>query len=171
MKFLTWGQELGIEECPYLKRWVLNFGWFSLRVHHWLASDDQRHFHNHAWWFITWVIKGHYEDIIPGDTPKDGGIHISGADGIETYSSYTSDLNTEQMTTGMIKYRPADHSHKVKVYGSTWTFLITGPVKQPWGFFVNGKFKKANKYFFEQGHHPCSEGQAPVRTPTPEKKS
>lgn len=159
MKFLTWGQELGIEECPYLKRWVLNFGWFSLRLHRWLASDDQRHYHNHAWWFITWVISGEYEDITPYDDK-----YGEAPDGVFTMHY------TERMKTGMIKHRPANHSHKVKVLRPTWTFLITGPVEQPWGFFVRGKFKKANKYFFEEGHHPCSEGQPPVRTPTPERR-
>lgn len=170
MKFITWGEELGIEKCPYLVRWVLNFGLFSLRVHHWLASDDQRHVHNHAWWFITFVIWGEYEDIVPGDTPSDGTIKIQYSNTDYTYNHYTGNFDTiERMTPGIIRYRPADHAHMVKVIKPAWTFLITGRAKRPWGFFVNGKFKKANKYFFEEGHHPCQDGQAPVRTPTPER--
>lgn len=170
MKFLTWKQPMGLAECPYAERWILNFGIFTIRLHHWMKSDDLRHHHNHPWWFITWVVKGHYEDIIPGDTPTNGTIRVlEHVDGIETRSSYnyTSNLNTEAMTTGKIRYRPANHTHKVKVLRSTWTLLLTGPNVHKWGFFVNGKFKKANKYFFEEGHHPCEDGDAPVRTPTP----
>lgn len=169
MKFLTWGEKLGVKECPYLKRWVLNFGLFSLRIHHWLASDDQRHYHNHAWWFITWVIRGHYEDITPykGELGAHT-IYLAPPPPDVLPPSPPYDLVwSEPMITGCIRFRPANHSHKVKVLRPTWTFLITGPTKHPWGFFVRGKFKRANKYFFEEGHHPCNDGDPPVRTPTP----
>jgi hypothetical protein len=48
------------------------------------------------------------------------------------------------------------HRHTVEVAdGGCWTVLLTGKVVRRWGFWVNGKFKKTNKYFLEHGHHPC----------------
>lgn len=133
---ITWKQELGIPGSPYLIRWVLNLGLFSIRLHNWLDCDDMRYKHDHAWWFITYVISGGYWDM--------------GED-------------IELMDKGSWAYRRAEHKHCVNVYTPTWTIMLTGPESRKWGFWVNGKFKKANKYFFEQGHH-TRDGSEPVRT-------
>lgn len=134
---ITWRQELGIEGSPYLIRWVLNLGFCSIRLHNWLDSDDLRHKHDHAWWFITYVIKGHYVNI--------------------------DCIDNEDMKKGSWALRGAEHRHCVKVLEPTWTIMLTGPATRKWGFWVNGKFKKANKYFFEQGHH-TRDGSPAIRT-------
>ena len=60
----------------------------------------------------------------------------------------------ELMSAGKIAYRTAEHQHCVKLLSKhCWTFLITGRERRTWGFWVNGKFRKRNKYFFEHGHH------------------
>ena len=125
-------EALGKEECPYAYRWVLNLGIFSLRIHHFLRSDDKRHFHDHAWWFLTFVLKGSYTDVSPQGEDK--------------------------LTAGSIRYRKAKHPHYVNVAeGGCWTFVITGPMVRKWGFWVNGKFKRPLKYFHKFGHPPCDE--------------
>jgi hypothetical protein len=102
----------------------------SIRLHHWISPDDARSFHDHPWWFITLVIKGNYIDRSP-----DGDDHLY---------------------MGSIKYRPAAHRHTViPSQHGCWTIIITGPVSRKWGFWVAGKFRKANKYFAMHGHHPC----------------
>ncbi len=99
-------------------------------MHHWLASDDQRHYHDHGWDFITIVLKGGYVDRSP--------------DGID------------QLSAGDIRFRKATHQHTVQVNpGGCWSLLLCSNIKREWGFWVNGKFRKRNKYFFEHGHHPC----------------
>lgn len=130
MKFLTWGERLGQSECPYIRRWVLDFYFFSFRLHHWLSSDDQRNFHDHPWWYLTLILWGGYTDRSPdGEDP---------------------------LSIGSIRFRPATHQHTVVVQkGGCWSFLITGPEKRIWGFWVNGRFRKRNKYFYMFGHHPC----------------
>ena len=131
MRFLTWGERLGREECPYLRRWAINFGLFSIRIHYWHSGDDPRYFHDHPWWFVTLVLKGSYSDV--------------------------TEHGRERMTPGTIRYRGALHRHTVDVAkGGCWTFMITGPAVRLWGFWVNGKFKKSNKFFLEHGHHPCN---------------
>lgn len=129
---IRWKEPLGHSHCFYAYRWVLNLGLFSFRIHHFLRSDDKRFFHDHSWWFLTFVIKGSYTDVSP----------------------YGEDV----LKAGNVRFRKANHPHYVKVAeGGVWTFLITGPMVRKWGFWVNGKFKRPLKYFAKFGHPPCSE--------------
>jgi hypothetical protein len=127
---LIWRQKVGKPECPYIVRWVADFGPFSIRLHQWLRSDDQRHFHDHSWDFVTLVLRGGYTDLSP-----------EGA---------------QRMTPGTIAYRAAEHQHTVKVdKGGCLTLLFCWKERREFGFWVKGKFRRRNKYFFEHGHHPC----------------
>lgn len=129
---LTWGQRLGRDTCPYMRRWVLNAHFFSLRVHHWYSSDDHRAYHDHPWWFLTLVLCGSYTD--------------------------TSDEGRDRLMPGWFRFRRADHRHTVVVDpGGCWTVMLTGPVSRRWGFWPKGRFMKTNKYFLTYGHHPCSD--------------
>ena len=125
-----WREELWCETDVYVRRWYVETPWFSLRLHHWLHSDDDRHFHDHPWWFMTFVLSGGYTDCSPA--------------------------GEERMREGKIAFRPALHRHTVKVDpGGCWTFLVTGPKIRRWGFWVGKKWKKSNKYFLENGKHVC----------------
>jgi len=134
---IFYAESIGLPECPYLRRWVVDFGWFSIRIHRWRSSDDDRAFHDHPWWFLTLMLKGRYVDVSP-----DG---------------------RDQLRPGSIRLRPALHRHTVEVQRpGTWTILITGPTERRWGFWVNGKLIRRDKYFAVHGHHPCDGGK-PVR--------
>lgn len=143
-------QKLGREECPYMERWIIEFKLFSLRLHHWLYSDDQRNYHDHPWWFITLVLKGSYIDISP-----------------KNQDLITEERVEELMSVGKIRYRPSKWKHTVKVSeGGCWTLLLTGPEVRDWGFWVKRKdgtnvyrLRRRNKYFLENGHHPCEKGK------------
>jgi hypothetical protein len=133
-----WAEELkcrtandfGAATGVYVRRWYLETPFFTVRLHHWLHSDDTRHFHDHPWWFITMVLKGSYVDLSPE--------------------------KNELMIPGRIRFRPANHRHSVKVgSGGAWTILLTGPKVRRWGFWVGKKWKKSNKYFLEHGAHIC----------------
>lgn len=128
---LSWSERLGLPACPYLVRWAVETKIGSIRVHSWHGPDDDRAFHDHPWWFLTFVIKGGYVDKNPnGD---------------------------EHLHAPAIKFRPALHRHTVVPDpGGAVTLLITGPKIRSWGFWFNGKFRKANKWFAGHGHHPCT---------------
>lgn len=130
---VRWNEPLGKEDCPpYLVRWVLIFFGFSIRLHHWRFSDDDRHFHDHAWWFVTLVLKGGYTDV--------------SADG------------EDKLSAGSIRFRPALHAHTVKVDdGGAWTLMFTGKMVRHWGFWIGDRFQKSRNYFRRWGHHdyPC----------------
>jgi hypothetical protein len=129
---IRWKEPLGKPECPYMYRWVFNFGLCAIRIHHWVRSDDKRYMHNHPWWFFTFVLKGSYIDVSPKGEDK--------------------------LTRFSLRFRFAEHQHYVKVPPEgAWTILWTGPPEQNWGFWVNNKFKRPLKYFHKYGHPPCNE--------------
>lgn len=129
---IRWREPLGMFECPYAYRWVFSLWLFSIRVHHFIRSDDKRHFHDHAWWFLTLVLKGGYVDVSP-----------EGRDVLKRFSW---------------RFRKAEHKHYVEVdKDGSWTILVTGPSIRKWGYWVEGKLKRPLKYFYKYGHPPCDE--------------
>lgn len=127
---LAWKEPLGLPECPYLYRWSIETRFGSVRVHHWLSSDDDRAFHDHPWWFWTFVLKGGYTD--------------------------ESSIGAERLSVGSVRWRPALHQHTVRPDpDGAWTLLVTGPQVRKWGFWFGDRFVKSNKYFTTYGHHPC----------------
>lgn len=127
---VKFNEKLGLPECPYVIRWRIETPVGSIRLHHWLKPDDDRAFHDHPWWFLTLVLRGGYTDHSPdGEQP---------------------------VNAGSIHCRPALHRHTVVPYpGGAWTLILTGPKSRAWGFWLDGKFRKANKWFATFGHHPC----------------
>ena len=129
---VRWAEKLGLPECPYVIRWRFEFPFGSIRVHHWLKPDDDRAFHDHPWWFLTFVVKGGYTDSQPG--------------------------NEDYLRAPAVRFRPALHRHTVyPASGGCWTILVTGRPLRTWGFWpTRDKFVRANKWFLSRGHHPCS---------------
>jgi len=129
---IIWRQKLGLETCPYLVRWVFDFGWFSIRLHHWLKSDDTRNFHDHPWDFVSIVLWG-------------------------TIIDRTEKGDITRLWLSISKF-PAEHQHCAVINKPCWTLLFCGPERRIWGYWVNGKFRKRNKYYYENEHHnPCQE--------------
>lgn len=128
---IRWNEPLGKPECPYAYRWVFNFYYFSFRVHHFLRSEPIAHPHDHAWDFITFILKGGYMDVSP--------------DGVE------------KLRQGSVRFRKAEHIHNVVLppKKNCWTFVVAFKPKRKWGFWVNGKMKRPLKYFHRYGHFPC----------------
>lgn len=62
---VRWKEKLGKPECPYLYRWTFIFFGFSIRLHHWIKSDDKRFFHDHSCNLISIILKGWYFNVMP----------------------------------------------------------------------------------------------------------
>lgn len=142
---IIWDFKGGLKECPYFRLWAVITKRGSIRLHNWLGEDDHRFPHNHPYFFVTFVLRGGYDDY--------------------SYDEHGTVKNIEKMRAGMIRYRPADHMHQVlNVLPNTWTLLITGAPLHRWGFLVGKKIIKRDKYFATKGHHnPCDIGGEPVR--------
>jgi hypothetical protein len=155
-----WHEPLGKPECPYMYRWVFNFFLFSIRIHHWLRSDDKRFFHNHPWAFLSLIIQGSYMDVsyvgrlgeLTGDIrAKHGALSSHGKDNLDL-------VELDLVEKWDIRYRPANHRHYVDVpKGGCWSLLLCGPAIRKWGFWVNNKFYRPLRFFSRHGHPPCSD--------------
>lgn len=160
---VQWGVLGGLPECPYFRKWVIDFGPFAIRLHRWYADDDHRAPHDHPYWFWTFVLRGGYVDIAY-DVDENGGCTVSDA-------QIMGRSRRERIAPGLglgrgrrWAYRPAEHLHSVqRVLPNTWTLLISGRPFRRWGFQIGGKKLMRDKYFAVHGHHPCDPTGDPVR--------
>lgn len=136
---LRWAEPVGLPECPYLKRWVLTLFGYSIRLHHWLASDDQRHYHDHPWDFWVWIIGGwgYWESVSYPDGKR---------------SVFVREV-------GDFTFYPAEHRHKVCLRPGTdsWSLVFSKRNRRKHGFWIEGRdtLLRPLRYFSRYGHHPC----------------
>lgn len=132
-RIITINQPLGDPTCPYCYRTVLNLGLFAIRYHKWVGNDDLRNKHDHPYSFITIILTGSYNDV--------------------TTNPITKEDKEETLTPWSIRYRKSTHTHSVKLNTKICrTLVISGPPLRQWGFWVNGKFIRREKYFKKYGH-------------------
>lgn len=128
-----WDKPLG----TYAYRWRLDFYFFSLRIHKWICSDDQRAYHSHPINMLIFILKGSYKD------------HYLDKNDNKCEKIY------KRFNCRIIK---RNLRHYVEVLQSpTWSFLFTWGEPKRWSFWLKDTLKKKNrdKYFIEEGHHIC----------------
>jgi hypothetical protein len=124
-----WKEKLGLLESPYLYRWTF-FG-YSIRLHHWIKSDDRRYYHDHACDLISIIIKGWYYNVTP-------------------------DQNNKRVFTLAKAWHPrymnALQRHYLDIPESgAWTILLCGRPYHKWGFYVNNHRWRPLRYFHKFG--------------------
>jgi len=101
----------------YLLRWYVipRNPWLNVYLHKFLHDDEDRALHDHPWWFVSWMLSGHYFEV-----------------------SRSNFIRRRRMS---IAYRPATHAHRVVLPKTLsgdpipcWTLVVTGPVIRDWGF-------------------------------------
>jgi hypothetical protein len=123
---IRWREELGESGRPYLIRYTLLLFNYSIRLHHWLRSDDDRFFHDHSSDFISIVLKGKYQNITPN--------------------------GVLDVKTGSIWFAKADKRHYLKIpKEGAWTLLFFGRPYRKWGFWVNNHLWRPLRYFHKFG--------------------
>lgn len=129
---VRWNECLGDPACPYMRRWVINAGLFSIRLHQWYRSDDKRFMHDHAWDFATIVLRGGYTDV--------------------------SEHGRDALRAGSVRFRKAEHRHYVEVPADgCLSLLICMKPRRNWGFWVKGRLLRPLKFFSKHGHPACDE--------------
>jgi hypothetical protein len=128
---LRWGEKLGFPQCPYLYRWTLILFGFSLRLHHWIKSDDRRFFHDHSCDLISIIIKGRYYNVMP-------------------------DENGNPVKHLAKSWRPrrmkATQRHYLDIpKEGAWTIILCGRPYHKWGFYVNNHKWRPLRYFHKYG--------------------
>lgn len=108
---------------PFSKwRWVP-----AIRLHHILRSDNDRHFHDHPWNFVSIILRGGYTEVRP--TWNKSGIYTG---------------NTQRWYgPGSILFRSAKCWHRLNIPDGTtcWTFFISFRYRQKWGFLLQPEMK------------------------------
>lgn len=161
---IRWKEPMGLPECPYLYRWTLIFLGYTIRLHHWIKSDDNRFFHDHSSWLISFVLRGYYWNVKPehedstpyyGDdkfTPEDLGKHTNYFRN-ETYCYVEGMFNSWKNflhLNNSVWFSKAEDRHWLCIpKGGAWTLLLEGRPKKnfKWGFWVpNYKTHKLVKW-------------------------
>lgn len=153
---IRWKEPLGLLECPYLYRWTLILFHRSIRLHHWLRSDDRRYFHDHAADLISIVLKGNYYNVNPkikDKSPKElipdtGELNISPHQVQGIFNSWKNFFNMKNS----IWFSKAEVQHYLDIpEGGAWTLLLEGKKYHKWGFYVNEHKWRPLRYFHKFG--------------------
>ena len=121
---------MGRKECPYLIRWTIVFFGYSIRLHHWIRSDDKRFFHDHPFDFISIVLKGKYTNVTPEGKYK--------------------------IYAGSIWFSEGNKRHYLDIpKEGVWTLLFCSKPYRKWGFWVNNHLWRPLRYFHKYGIPPC----------------
>lgn len=123
---IRWKEKLGFPECPYLYRWTLIlFGW-SIRLHHWIKSDDRRYFHDHSCDLLSIIIKGKYKNVTPE--------------------------GTFEAKAWRPRFMKATQKHYLDIpKEGAWTVIFCSRPYHKWGFYVNNHKWRPLRYFHKFG--------------------
>lgn len=121
-----WKEALGLPECPYLYRWTLILFGYSIRLHHWIKSDDRRYFHDHSCDLISLIIKGKYKNCTPNGT-------------------------FDAVAWKPRKMKATDQHYLDIPKEGAWTLIFCGRPYNKWGFYVNGAKWRPLRYFHKFG--------------------
>ena len=165
---IRWAEKLGYEHCPYLVRWTFIFFGYSMRIHHWIKSDDKRFYHDHSADLLSIVLKGKYKNVVPQDEDKNpdeviGKSRLMVKEGF--YITYTEENKKEIAVEGIfnswhnffhmkksIWYSKAEQKHYLDIpNGGAWTLMFEGRPRHKWGFYVNGHKWRPLRYFHKYG--------------------
>lgn len=124
---LRWKQhKLGFERSTitvqgekYLTRWILHFGLFCLRLHKFYRGDDDRALHDHPFWFVTYPLKGYWEET-----------ELYGFRWVKPHRLHFRGRDFKHRVVGpaavAIGYLP----------GPFYTLVLAGPYSDTWGFYT-----------------------------------
>ena len=123
---IRWKEALGNLQCPYLYRWTLVVFGYTIRLHHWIKSDDRRYFHDHSCDLISIVIKGQYYNVTPE------GKFLAKA------------WHPRKMKATQRHYLDIPKE-------GAWTIILCGKPYHKWGFYVNNHMWRPLRYFHKYG--------------------
>jgi hypothetical protein len=169
---IRWAEKLGYKDDPYLVRWTFIVFGYSMRIHHWIKSDDRRHFHDHSSDLLSIVLKGKYDNVIPLVKDKDPDYKIEHPFGWPSangkveldndgYFKNVKRCHVEGIFNSWghffhmgksIWFSKAEQQHYLDIpKGGAWTLMFEGRPRIKWGFFVNSHKWRPLRYFAKFG--------------------
>ena len=165
---IRWAEKLGYEDNPYLIRYTFIFFGYSIRIHHWIKSDDRRFYHDHSSNLLSIVLKGEYDNVVPIVPNCDPNFDVNKGyprkywknekrcrvEGI--LNSFSNFLHMRKS----IWFSKAEQQHYLDIpKGGAWTLMFEGRPRHKWGFYVNGHKWRPLRYFHKFGIIQDSEYQ------------
>lgn len=158
---IRWAEKLGYPDNPYLIRWTFLFFGYSMRIHHWIKSDDDRYFHDHSADLLSIVLKGHYWNVKPLFNNKNPNEEIFHIDNGKKYTINQKPCYVEGIFNSWhnffhmrdsIWFSKAEDRHYLRIpEGGAWTLMFEGKPRHKWGFYVNGHKWRPLRYFHKYG--------------------
>jgi len=116
---------------PYLRRWILHFAGYTLRLHKFYRGDDDRAPHDHPWWFITIPLRGYYESVVRGS--------VQMVEWVRPFWPHFRPATYRHIVLGGADYFDyPDLGHWCPAR-ALYTVVITGRKERPWGFWPGSK--------------------------------
>lgn len=116
----------------YMRRfWLWRSKLVSVRIHHILRSDNDRHLHCHPWWNISIVLRGGYFEWMPN--PK---------------AVTPQGIIRKWRGPGSIVLRKSSSRHRLDLPAgtTTWSIFIHGRKSREWGFYTEEGFVHWREY-------------------------
>lgn len=161
---IRWAEKLGFENCPYLIRWTFILFGYSIRIHHWIKSDDNRFFHDHSADLFSIVLKGVYWNVKPIDPDKNPsdlvnvlkdkslGVVLGRNENYCFVEGMFNSFHTFFHMTNSMWFSKAEDRHYLCIpKGGAWTLMFEGKPRHKWGFYVNGHKWRPLRYFHKFG--------------------
>lgn len=104
----------------YMRRWVAQIARLgSIRLHYIARPDPARHLHDHPWDFVSFVLRGWYEEVYEG----------------RIHGSRIAEFTRRRRWLNAQRFR-ATHAHQITAVapGGCWTLVLAGPLRRVWGF-------------------------------------
>ncbi len=115
----------GLDEPIYLIRYSLfTCPWFAIKLHRIFISDDDC-YHDHPWSFISIILWGGYVEHRPDFTD----LH-------KKYASVNIPTKKRLYGPGSILWRPVPSIHKLEIFQTATTLVITFKKVRIWGFYT-----------------------------------
>lgn len=102
----------------------------SLKLHHIMRPDNDRHLHDHPWNFHSLILKGGYTEIV--DQVPEG--HVQPV------------VNKKP---GHWSHKKATDAHRIAQFNNrkdSWSLVFCGRIRRKWGFWVDGVHMPHEEY-------------------------
>lgn len=111
----------------------------SIRIHHIVQPDQDRHLHDHPWNARTFILRGWYHEMRPVEAAAPG------EPGAHDMRSGMIHISREAGETAALKF---GEYHRITDIsdGGVWTMFVTGKYRGTWGFLVDGVKVQWRKY-------------------------
>lgn len=132
-----------IAGAQYMTRYIAYLGPIGLRLHQFFRGDDDRASHTHPWPFITFPFTTYVERIFKEGVEQ-------GPRKVKAWRFHYRPHDFEHIVVGTVRDWEIGEYAKSRYHfrsDTFWTFVITGPKTEDWGFYPKpGKFVYWREY-------------------------